>query len=1005
MSNRRRAAKSNGPSQQKLNLEHLEDRTVPNATYHDLSGSNFSQDWSDAGLITTDDDWANVPSIVGYLGGGLSSSNTTDPQTVVAAATDVDVVSGSSASATAGGVHEITASATIALQGSTAADAPHIVIHLNTEARQNVTISYTLKELDASTANQLFALQYRVGESGDFTNVPAGAVGNVFNATGNQTQNVSVTLPSAVDNQARVQVRIITNDAAGSDAMVGIDDIVVTGDPPNSAPVGADNTVTLTEDGTHTFAASDFGFSDPNDTPAHNLLAVRIATLPSPGTLTNNGSAVSAGDFISAVDITAGLLQYTPATDEFGTPYTSFTFQVQDDGGTDASGVDLDQSANTFTITVTAVADTPSVTDATTNEDEQTTSGLVVTPNAADGTEVTHFQITSIQNGALFLSDGVTPIADGDFITVAQGGAGLKFTPAADFNGTGSFGVQASTGGTAAGLGGNTATATITVTAINDAPTFDLGTGPTVNEDAGPQTVTGFAANFQPGPATATDESGQTAVNYTVTATGTTGTLSFDEAPAIGANGTLTYFVSPDTNGTATFDVVVLDSGGATGETKTFTITVNAVNDEPTVTLVGNVVVGQDSGSFLQTNFATFAPGGGTDEAGQTATGYTVTNNNGALFSAPPAIDTDGTLSFTLAPGASGTATVTVTALDSGGATSDEVTFTITVQAPIYFDSPLPPVMTAASSQIAVVGSDTGVASQVRVLDAATGAAKFTLSPFVGFAGGVAVAVGDLTGDGIDDVIVATATGGGHVKAFDGTTGAEIRSFFAFPGYTGGVSLAAGDVDGDGITDIVVGTATQSTHVKVFSGANGGLIRSFFAYEGFGGGVNVAAGDINGDGRADIAVIAGPGGSGHIKAFSGTDLALLTSFIGYQGYAGVINLAVGDLTGDGLAEIISTAANPQFGTHVKAVNQQGNEVRSFFAPNTAGTGGASQRTDLVIAPTTPARVGAGNVSGSNLAEILLGTGSKAVVLNGTTGAMMSQLVSDPILGLGVFVDV
>ena len=76
------------------------------------------------------------------------------------------------------------------------------------------------------------------------------------------------------------------------------------------------------------------------------------------------------------------------------------------------------------------MADTPSVTNATTNEDTQTTSGLVISRNAADGAEVTHFKITDITNGTLFQNDGTTPITNGDFITFAQGNAGLKFTPA-----------------------------------------------------------------------------------------------------------------------------------------------------------------------------------------------------------------------------------------------------------------------------------------------------------------------------------------------------------------------------------------------------------------------------------------------------------------------------------------------------------------------------------------------------------------------------------------------
>ena len=117
------------------------------------------------------------------------------------------------------------------------------------------------------------------------------------------------------------------------------------------------------------------------------------------------------------------------------------------------------------TITVNPVADTPSVTNATTNEDTQTTSGLVISRNAADGAEVTHFKITGITNGTLYKNDGTTQITNGTFITFAEGNAGLKFTPTANFNGSGSFTVQASTSNGDAGLGGSTVVATITVNA------------------------------------------------------------------------------------------------------------------------------------------------------------------------------------------------------------------------------------------------------------------------------------------------------------------------------------------------------------------------------------------------------------------------------------------------------------------------------------------------------------------------------------------------------------
>ena len=80
----------------------------------------------------------------------------------------------------------------------------------------------------------------------------------------------------------------------------------------NHAPVGANKSVTTLEDTGYTFAAADFGFSDPNDTPPNSLLAVKITTVPAAGSLTDNGSLVTAGQFVSVADINSGKLVFTP---------------------------------------------------------------------------------------------------------------------------------------------------------------------------------------------------------------------------------------------------------------------------------------------------------------------------------------------------------------------------------------------------------------------------------------------------------------------------------------------------------------------------------------------------------------------------------------------------------------------------------------------------------------------------------------------------------------------
>ncbi len=205
-----------------------------NTTPHDLSSGTFSQNWS-VDLITATNDWSGVPSIIGYRGDGLASSGT-DPQAVVSdgSSTPVDAINNSSSSSSSGGIHDLSGDV-VALQGSGTADAPHLVIHLNATGRENLQVSYNLTEEDTSNAIQQVALQYRIGGSGDYTNVAAGYVADASNGS-SLTTPVSAVLPAAVDGQALVEVRIITADASGSDSMIGIDDIVITSDAAGPPP-------------------------------------------------------------------------------------------------------------------------------------------------------------------------------------------------------------------------------------------------------------------------------------------------------------------------------------------------------------------------------------------------------------------------------------------------------------------------------------------------------------------------------------------------------------------------------------------------------------------------------------------------------------------------------------------------------------------------------------------------------------------------------------------------
>ena len=86
---------------------------------------------------------------------------------------------------------------------------------------------------------------------------------------------------------------------------------------------------------------------------------MKITTLPSAGKLTDNGVTVTAGQFVSVSDISSGLLKFSPAAGAYGSPYASFTFQVEDNGGTANGGVNLDPSPKTITFNVSEINHAP----------------------------------------------------------------------------------------------------------------------------------------------------------------------------------------------------------------------------------------------------------------------------------------------------------------------------------------------------------------------------------------------------------------------------------------------------------------------------------------------------------------------------------------------------------------------------------------------------------------------------------------------------------------------
>jgi membrane-associated phospholipid phosphatase len=266
----------------------------------------------------------------------------------------------------------------------------------------------------------------------------------------------------------------------------------------------------------------------------------------------------------------------------------------------------------------------------------------------------------------------------------------------------------------------------------------------------------------------------------------------------------------------------------------------------------------------------------------------------------------------------------------------------------------------------------------VNVFDGATGGLRRT---FLAYApndrGGVDVAAGDVDGDGTPDVITGAAAGAPHVKVFSGRDGRELRSFYAFdPALTSGVSVAAGDVDGDGRADIIAGSGNR---IRVFGGRDAAVVLELTAFTPELGGLSVAAGDVDGDGRADVIAGAGPGGGSHVRVFRGADGAELRSFYAFEpGYTGGVDVAAGDVDGDGRADVV-LGARGAGGPHVRVVGADGRELRSFYAFDPGYAGGVT--------------VAAGDLDGDGRADVIAAAARGAPHVRGFAGPAGAGVVS------------
>jgi hypothetical protein len=223
------------------------------AVYHNLGTSgNFSQNWTNTGLITASDDWSGVSSIQGFSPNDVlfndANAASIDLQTRLSDVTTAQKVIANEPSTSLGsaGVAEFQiTNPVVALRGSASNDTPYLQIFIESTGRSNITLSYRVRDIDSThAANQQLALHYRVGEVGDFTNVPSAwldldpdAHPDAEVGIGGEKYLDVVVSDSSWANQSKLQFRIMTANAQGAtaDEWIGIDDILITSVPEPSA--------------------------------------------------------------------------------------------------------------------------------------------------------------------------------------------------------------------------------------------------------------------------------------------------------------------------------------------------------------------------------------------------------------------------------------------------------------------------------------------------------------------------------------------------------------------------------------------------------------------------------------------------------------------------------------------------------------------------------------------------------------------------------------------------